>query len=266
MYVAPFEPDRFEDAVPYYQKHRVRYADRLIARIAAEASLNSSSRVLDLGCGPGFIANAIAPCTGEVIGIDPNESMLTAARKEAAAAGVANVTYQVGSSFDLSIVEGPFQLVTMGRSFHWMDRVATLESLEGLVAQNGVIALLSDHEPKAPENAWWTTFQSLRKAFRHEDEFGKVQRSSQWEPHISILMRSAFSDLMHIGFYAHATWTVDDLIGLALSQSSTTIRRLGEKKSAFETAVREALEPVAVDGRLTALIEHSATLARRSRT
>lgn len=264
MHVAPFEPDRFEDAVPYYQKHRVRYADQLIGRIAAEASLSASSRVLDLGCGPGSIANMIAPLAGEVIGIDPNETMLAAARKQAKTVGVDNVTYRVGSSFDLSIVDGPFQLVTMGRSFHWMDRVATLEALEGLVAPNGVVALLSDYEPKAPENAWWETFQNVRRAFRREDEFGRVQRSNQWEPHISILKRSAFSDVMHVGFYGHVTWTVGDLIGLALSQSSTTLRRLGDKKAAFETAVREALEPVAEDGELTVLVEHAAILARRS--
>jgi ubiquinone/menaquinone biosynthesis C-methylase UbiE len=50
----------------------------------------------------------IAPSAGEVIGIDPNETMLAAAREEAEAAGVDNVTSWVGSSFDLSIVEGRF--------------------------------------------------------------------------------------------------------------------------------------------------------------
>jgi hypothetical protein len=43
-----------------------------------------------------------------------------------------------------------------------MDRVATLEALEGLVARHGVVAFLSDHEPKAPENAWWGIVQDLR--------------------------------------------------------------------------------------------------------
>ena len=123
-----------------------------------------------------------------------------------------------------------------------------------------------------PDQRLWGRFGVLNKGgfldhrshSRSEDEFGRVQRSNQWEPHISILKRSAFSDVMHVGLYAHVAWTVGDLIGLALSQSSTTFRRLGEKKAAFETAVREALEPVAEDGELTALVEHAAILARRS--
>ena len=264
MMKPPFEPDRFEDAVPFYLQHRVRYADRLIGWLAAESSLTASSRVMDLGCGPGFIANTIAPCAGEVIGVDPNERMLNAARREATAGGIDNVTYLVGSSNDLSVVEGPFQLVTMGRSFHWMDRFATLEALDGLISDGGVIALLWDAKPEAPENAWWQVFIGLCREFESKDDFWKERRSKDWEPHVSILMRSAFSDVTHIGFFEHRHWTVDGLIGLALSQSGTTEKRLADRKTEFERAIRDALLPLSDEGRLTSLVEHSATLARRA--
>ncbi len=263
MTTAPFEPERFEDAVPYYLKHRVRYSDQLIERLAIEASLSPSARVMDLGCGPGFIANAIAPFAHQVIGIDPNESMLAAAREEASSAGVSNVTYKLGSSFDLAFIDGPFQLVTMGRSFHWMDRAATLKVLDGLVAKHGLVALLWDRKPEAPENAWWETFKKICRAFEPEGDVWKEHRDNDWEPHVSLLMRSAFSDVTHIGRYAHLSWTVDDLIGLALSHSGTTSRRLGNQQDAFKRAIREALEPLANGGRLTGLVEHAATLARR---
>lgn len=265
MLVAAYEPDRFEDAVPYYLKHRVRYADRLIRRIVKEGSLTSSSRVMDLGCGPGFIANSLSPFVGEVIGIDPNERMLEAAREEAKAAGIDNVTYRLGSSFDLSIVDGPFQLITMGRSFHWMDRVATLDALDALVAPNGILALLSDNKLEAPENKWWDAFVEVCSAFTPVDACSKPHRSKDWEPHQSVLMRSPFADVSHIGFFSHLSWTVDDLIGLALSQSGTTSRRLGDRKIAFEQAMSDALTPFAGDGQLTALVEHTATIARRPR-
>jgi SAM-dependent methyltransferase len=259
----PLEPDRFEDAVPHYIEHRVRYADRLIERVAEAASLTPSSKVMDLGCGPGFIANRIAAFAGDVVGVDPNERMLEAARQEAVAMGVDNVVYLVGSSFDLSIVDGPLQLVTMGRSFHWMDRTATLAALNGLVASDGVVALLWDQKPEAPENAWWETFKDVCREFEAKDDFWKERRSKDWEPHVSILMRSAFADVTHLGFYEHRQWTVEDLIGLALSQSGTTSGRLGDKMAAFEQAVRDALTPLADEGTLTGLVEHSATLGRR---
>ena len=81
--------------------------------------------MLDLGCGPGQLAVAFARLGCAVTAMDPEPDMLAAAAKEAAASGV-SVNLVEGSSYDLSAGCGPFHLVVMGRSFHWMDRAATL--------------------------------------------------------------------------------------------------------------------------------------------
>ena len=243
-------------------KHRIRYADRLIRQISAEAGLTLSLRALDLGCGPGFIANQLAPLAREVIGIDPNKAMLDAARHEAKACGLDNVSYSLGSSFDLSIVEGPFQLVTMGRSFHWMDRTATLLSLEDLIAKDGVIALLSDQTYDAPENDWWVRFTEICGDFGNANEF--MPHRKGWEPHVSLLMRSVFSDVQKFSLFAHHSWTIDDVLGLALSRSNMTDSKLGRRKAEFEAAMHEALAPYVTDGHLCSLVEQTAIMARRS--
>lgn len=263
MSTAPFEPDRFSDAVPYYLEYGFRYSDKLIRKIAAEAQLTAASRVLDLGCGPGFIANALAPYAGEIIGIDPNDKMLEAARNEASALGAKNVSYRVGSSLDLSIVDGQFQMVTMGQSFHWMDREATLNELNSIVAKNGVVALLHYEVPAAPENAWWDQFVRIRVQFSANDAFWKERRSKEWVPNVSILARSAFSDVMHLGIYGHRVWTIEDVVGHLLSQSATTPRQLGGLKDEFEATLRRDLAPFTTEGRLSSLVEHSAVIARR---
>ena len=115
--IAPFDPARFNTAVDYYVKHRIRYDPRLMNRLAQEARLDTSSRVLDLGCGPGFIANALAPRVGEATGLDPSEPMIAAARDEAEAQGRTNVTFRVGSSRDLDRLAAPFHLVAMDDPF-----------------------------------------------------------------------------------------------------------------------------------------------------
>ena len=263
MPTVPFEPDRFSDAVPYYLQYGFRYSNRLIGKVAAEASVTTESRILDLGCGPGFIANAIAPIAGEVIGIDPNEKMLEAARGEATDAGVKNVTYLIGSSFDLSFVDGAFDLVTIGQAFHWMDREATLSALDDLATEDGVVTLVQYLHPKAPENLWWELFLGIRHQFSSDDTFWKERRSPDWEPDVSVLMRSAFSEVTRLGFYNRRTWTIDSIVGLALSESATTCRQLGELKFEFEQTLRNELTPFATKGRLTSIVEHSAILARR---
>ncbi|MBV9537727.1 MAG: class I SAM-dependent methyltransferase, partial [Acidisphaera sp.] len=139
MQVLPFEPRRFRSAAQHYLAGRPAYADRLIARVVALCGLAPSHRVLDLGCGPGQLARAFAPFASDVIGMDPEPEMLRVAAE--ACAGIGNIRWVEGSSYDLSAALGRFRLVTMGRSFHWMDRHDTLRRLDALIDADGAIAL-----------------------------------------------------------------------------------------------------------------------------
>src|SRR4051812_14926490 len=120
----PFDPARYRSAAAHYERGRVPYAPALIRRVAAATGLGAQHRVLDLGCGPGPLARALAPLVAEVVAIDPAPEMLDAAR--ALAGPAANIRFLAGSSYALGPELGRFHLVVMGRSFHWMDRVETL--------------------------------------------------------------------------------------------------------------------------------------------
>lgn len=256
--VAPYLPERFETAVEPYLAHRLRYAPALIARLAEEARLGAESVVLDLGCGPGFIAGAIAPFAGQVIGVDPSPAMLAAARAEAPA----NVRYVEGSSYDLSFIDRPLALVTMGRSFHWMDREATLETLDGLLAPGGLIALLGDKPVEAPGSAWWRAANAVVRGFAPEGNFHEKRTSADWVPHEELLDGSAFSSLSRISVFARHERDFDDLVGFFLSRSDSTEERLGARKDAMIAALRDALAPFG-PGPWRTLNEHSALIARR---
>ncbi|MEO1026546.1 MAG: class I SAM-dependent methyltransferase [Pseudomonadota bacterium] len=163
---APYKPDRFDQAVDHYVSARSRYAPALINWLADDTRI-AGKAVLDLGCGPGFLANALAPKAGAALGLDPSPNMIAAARIDAAP----NARFEIGSSEDLSHVEAPVQLVTMGRAFHWMDRAQTLKELEPLLAQDGTIALINDSVAKIPMNAWWHAFQAVGKRYAVMDDY-----------------------------------------------------------------------------------------------
>jgi hypothetical protein len=90
-----------------------------------------------------------------------------------------------------------------------------------------------------------------------------MPKSKTWEPDMSILMRSAFSDLHKVSLFSRHSWTIDDAIGLALSRSTTSNSKLGDAKAEFEAAMRKTLDPHLVDGRLWSLVEQMAIMARR---
>ena len=63
--------------------------------------------------------------------------MLTEAAGQAQAAQIPNVTWAQGSSENLPSELGRFDLVTMGRSFRWMQRENILNTLDDMVNQRG---------------------------------------------------------------------------------------------------------------------------------
>src|SRR6201995_5262871 len=110
--VRPYEPHRFKSAVPFYERYRLGYPERLIRRVIALAGLKPGDAVLDLGTGPGFLAVPFARLGLDVTAADPEPEMLEAANVAAEAAGVSLKLWQ-GGSYELTPWMGPFRLVTI---------------------------------------------------------------------------------------------------------------------------------------------------------
>src|SRR5215813_2850545 len=101
----------FADTVAYYDRYRLDYPGRLIARVAGLAGLEQGDAVLDLGCGTGMLAASFARAGMAVTAMDPEPQML--ARARSGAEGLA-ITFLEGGSEDLAPQIGPFRLVVMG--------------------------------------------------------------------------------------------------------------------------------------------------------
>ncbi|MGH8011750.1 MAG: class I SAM-dependent methyltransferase, partial [Candidatus Binataceae bacterium] len=144
---------RFRSTAPFYARFRPRYPAALFARIAERRGLDGGGRLLDLGCGPAFIAIGMARYFRELVGMDPDSEMLEIARQEAASAGVPLRLIQGGSE-DLDRALGSFAMVAMGRSFHWMHRDATLRELDALITPDGCVALLGERATDERASSW----------------------------------------------------------------------------------------------------------------
>jgi 2-polyprenyl-3-methyl-5-hydroxy-6-metoxy-1,4-benzoquinol methylase len=68
---------------------------------------------MDLGCGPGPLAHALAPHVAEVAAVEPEPEMLKIAASSAPA-NIVNICYIEASSVDIAPAWGCFDLVVMG--------------------------------------------------------------------------------------------------------------------------------------------------------
>jgi SAM-dependent methyltransferase len=261
--IAPFNPSRFTSAIPHYINGRPAYSERLIAKLADETELDASSRVLDLGCGPGSLTLPLSRHCGTMIGIDADPAMIAAAAQAAEIAGL-QIEWRAGSSFDLDADLAPLNLVTIARAFHWMDREATLKRLDELIAPGGAIALINTELHPSGATRWHKPFEELRNAHGRFDEFYRWRKSQDWEEHTSVLMRSPFSGVERISVFEARTATLEEIVARALSFSANSPAALGEDgRSAYEAQVRERMLAIAPDGAFPEIVESVAIIARR---
>lgn len=256
-----FNPRRFRSNVPFYARYRLPYPETLVARAAVTAGLRPGDPVMDLGCGPGLLAIPFARLGMAVTAVDPEPEMLEACGAAAREAGVA-IDLKLGSSYDLP--EGSFRLVTMGRSFHWMDREATLAALDGQVMPGGALAFFDDEHLTTSENAWRRKVTEVGERYGRNNSPHLVERRSEgFRSHHAILMDSPFRRLTGISEFVRREITTDEVIGLSLSLSTSSPEFLGEKRDAFEADLREELTKLSPEGRFTELAEMSALIASR---
>jgi SAM-dependent methyltransferase len=247
---------RFDSTVPYYARYREPYSASFFREIARRQGLDGTERLIDIGCGPGSLAIGFAPYVQSCVGVDIETEMLAAARLEAARAGV-HVHLVQAPIEDLPPGIGCFQAVTIGRALHWFDREEAIAVLEKLVSAQGWIAICGTQTHSAAAQGWEGKFHDLRRAWSSDPDESKY--------HISLedwFRGSRFRKIEDIQVTETHQVTIQDLIGRALSLSTTSPDVLRDRRPAFETAMREALEPLSDAGVFDEQVTAIATILR----
>jgi SAM-dependent methyltransferase len=256
----PFDPRRFRSAAAHYLAGRPSYAAALPGLVARVCGLEGAGRALDLGCGPGQLARAFSPYVAGVLAVDPEPEMLAVGEGLTADP---TIEYRLGSSQDISSEMGLFRLVTIGRAFHWMDRVETVRRLDYLVDPGGAIALFRVDHLDVPENGWRVRYQSVLDMSLGGG--GRVVwKQPNWVKHEAVLLESSFCALVRIGVIERVRTPVASLLDRALSMSTTTRDRLGSHGvNRLREAITAVLVEVAEEDLVTEVLESTALIARR---
>ncbi|MGK4580589.1 class I SAM-dependent methyltransferase [Kitasatospora sp. HPMI-4] len=114
-------------------------------------------RVLDLGCGEGIIARAVAARGAAVLGIDPSPRMIEHARA-AGTGGAGTVVYEVDDGCVLgTVADSSVDWVTAGLSLNNVpDLDAALAAVRRVLAARGSLVLTIPHPCFEAPHAGWT--------------------------------------------------------------------------------------------------------------
>jgi SAM-dependent methyltransferase len=247
---------RFDSTVPFYARYREPYPASFFREVTGREGVKGTERLIDIGCGPGSLAIGFAPYVKSCVGVDVETEMLEAARVEAARAGVHIELIQARIE-DLPADIGHFQAVTIGRALHWFDRDEALAVLERIVDEDGWIAICGTRGYSAAGQGWTGKFHEVRRAWSSDPEETRYHINlEEW------FRGSRFRKVENIEVSETQRVTIPDLIGRALSLSTTSPEVLGDRRPAFEAAMQEALEPLSVSGVFDEKITAIATILR----
>ncbi|GAA4400127.1 hypothetical protein GCM10023187_12960 [Nibrella viscosa] len=148
------DPAKMPDAPnPVLERRTVENSNRNLLKY-----LKPGLSVLDVGCGSGAITRSIAEKagpSGRVLGIDPSESLLAQAHRNAA--GIPQLTFQQADIYTFETAER-FDLVTCARTLQWLARPQdALVRMKQRLKPGGHLAILDyNHEkirwtPDPPE-------------------------------------------------------------------------------------------------------------------
>jgi SAM-dependent methyltransferase len=171
----PIDPrERFAGAASGYGRFRPSYPVALVDWVCTEAGLRPGDPVADLGCGTGILTRLLAERGLSVVGIDPNEDMLTEARR---AGGPAE--YRRGEAAATGLADASVALVTVAQAFHWFDADRALAEFRRILTPIGHVAAIWNLRG---ESGFLAEYQELLRRF--STEYSVLER---WEESLARL-------------------------------------------------------------------------------
>jgi SAM-dependent methyltransferase len=262
-----FRADLYEGTAADYDAYRPPYPTALIDDLRARSGITDHARVLDLACGTGQVAFALAPFVAAVVAVDQEAGTVEFARRKAERLGVANIDW-VTASAETAPLDGQFQLVTLGNAFHRVERDVVAGRVVPHLVDGGCVAVLGGGMPWPGDASWQQAIEAVTT--RWQTELGSWDRiPSGWQdamdrdPHARVLERAGLVYEGKFEFSVAYRWSVESLAGFVYSTSLLSRAVLGTRIDDFERDLSRALLDARPDGDFEHELSFGYELARR---
>ncbi len=152
----------FDAQAAQFERAPVQKDPAMLARLAALVGLPPGSRVLDAGCGPGLVGEALLEAGYRVHGVDLSAEMVRRARERCARFGE-RATFEQASVYDLRSTE-PFDGALSRLVLHHVEDPLRFVRRKAELVRPGGCVVLCDHtgDPDPARMAWMQGIERAR--------------------------------------------------------------------------------------------------------
>lgn len=195
-------------------------------------------QIVDLGCGTGLSTMAWIGKCDNIIGIDPNDEMLSIAKQKSN-----KISFIKAYSDSTTLSNNSTDIVICSQSFHWMNPADTLKEVNRILKSNGVFATIDcDWPPICSLEAELAYTQLLNKVrfieLENKDIFKTFQRWNKDKhlQNIKVDLTNTLAKVFEVSPQAltvpdidsynglmHTLFTLEDLYGLRIDTLSDKV-------------------------------------------
>jgi len=139
--------------------------------------LEPKDRVLDVGCGTGWLPRLIAGrvAKGSVVGIDLSDEMIARAQK--ASAGIANLTFQIGGADHIPAPDSTFtKVISVESAYYWPDPARGLREIGRVLRTGGSAWILINYYRDNPYCHQWGAVFAIPTHLLAAEEWAQLFR------------------------------------------------------------------------------------------
>ena len=236
--------DKFTGTGGWYARYRPGLEPEVRTAILARVEHIPRPRgLLDLGTGTGQVLASLASEFDHLVGVDTEEDMLDHAHETLGEVGD-RATLLLGKAEDVALPVGfTPHVITICRSFHWMDQAAVLARSSALLDRNGRLMVLGDSSFWTTEGDWKDIVRATIREFLGEKRrAGSGTYAHHNRPYDEVIADSEFSEVEKVVVPVSRTWDTDSVLGYLYSTSFSSQELYGDRLQEFDGLLRARLD------------------------
>jgi ubiquinone/menaquinone biosynthesis C-methylase UbiE len=154
--------DQFTRQAEQFAQSPAARNEEIVECVLRMAAAGAKDSALDVACGPGLLACALAKRVRHATGIDLTPAMLEQARKAQREQGVSNVSWDQGDVTALPYPDATFDVVTCRFAFHhFPDPLTVLGEMKRVCGPGGRM-VIADSAPAAAKADAFNAMEKMR--------------------------------------------------------------------------------------------------------